>query len=353
MKIPTANQSPLTEKREMTATTKRNYWVDYAKAIGIILVVYGHVARGVVKSGLPMDNYWFTLVDSVIYSFHMPLFFFLSGLFFYESLLRRGCSGLIANKLETIIYPFVIWSLLQGAIELLLSKHTNGGVTTSEVLSFVWNPRAQFWFLHVLFVIFVASSIIYKKIKIQHTKYLLLLFLTLSTFKNELSANSVTLLTLGNSPFFIMGVYFNEIKDRFYSSRKTLTPILGILFLSGQYIFHISLELNYSSDGLPAVTLALISILFISALSMQISNLEIKLLLTIGTSSMIIYLMHIIFGSGTRIILSKVAGITSVYAHLIIGTTSGIILPLIASHLIRRSWLNFLITPPRTQKHTN
>ena len=63
---------------------ERNVWVDYAKAIGIILVVYGHVARGVFNAGLPMDEARFVLVDSIIYSFHMPLFFFLSGLFFFD-----------------------------------------------------------------------------------------------------------------------------------------------------------------------------------------------------------------------------------------------------------------------------
>ncbi len=51
---------------------ERNVWVDYAKAIGIILVVYGHVARGVFNAGLPMDEGEFVLVDSIIYSFHMP-----------------------------------------------------------------------------------------------------------------------------------------------------------------------------------------------------------------------------------------------------------------------------------------
>ena len=61
---------------------ERNAWVDYAKAIGIILVVYGHVARGVFNAGLPMDEDNYLLIDSIIYSFHMPLFFFLSGLYF-------------------------------------------------------------------------------------------------------------------------------------------------------------------------------------------------------------------------------------------------------------------------------
>ena len=95
----------------------RNSWVDYAKAIGIILVVFGHVERGLISAGMvtdPASLAALMLADSVIYSFHMPLFFFLSGLFFIESLARRGRIGLLANKLDTLIYPYILWSLLQG-----------------------------------------------------------------------------------------------------------------------------------------------------------------------------------------------------------------------------------------------
>ncbi|GBL04855.1 acetyltransferase, fucose-4-O-acetylase [Glaciecola sp. KUL10] len=56
-------------------------WVDYAKALGIILVVYGHTARGVFNAGLDMNNELFKLIDSVIYTFHMPLFFFYRAYF--------------------------------------------------------------------------------------------------------------------------------------------------------------------------------------------------------------------------------------------------------------------------------
>jgi hypothetical protein len=62
---------------------KREIWVDYSKAIGIVLVVYGHVAHGIYKASLPINKDVYLLIDSVIYSFHMPLFFFLSGLYFY------------------------------------------------------------------------------------------------------------------------------------------------------------------------------------------------------------------------------------------------------------------------------
>lgn len=53
----------------------RYMWVDYAKAIGIILVVFGHVNRGLHSSGISVSNLFFAKIDSIIYSFHMPLFF--------------------------------------------------------------------------------------------------------------------------------------------------------------------------------------------------------------------------------------------------------------------------------------
>src|SRR4051794_38320050 len=117
---------------------QRDDWVDCAKAIGIVLVVYGHVARGLDSARLPIDEGWFELVDSIIYSFHMPLFFFLAGLFFHDSLTRRGRLGLIVNKVDTIVYPYIVWSLLQGFCEMALSSYTNGHVTVGEVLSFPW-----------------------------------------------------------------------------------------------------------------------------------------------------------------------------------------------------------------------
>src|SRR5664279_3072599 len=90
-------------KMEPNKDRSRSLWVDHAKAIGIILVVYGHVARGVFSAGLKIDQNMFELVDSVIYSFHMPLFFFLSGLFFLASMAKRNSISLLRSKVDTCL----------------------------------------------------------------------------------------------------------------------------------------------------------------------------------------------------------------------------------------------------------
>lgn len=326
----------------------RNAWVDYAKAIGIILVVYGHVARGVFNAGLAMDEHWFTLVDSIIYSFHMPLFFFLSGLFFYDALIERGRLGLIVNKIDTVVYPFIVWSLLQGSCEVALSNYTNGQVTLAEVLALAWQPRAQFWFLHTLFLVFALCACIYAKVARRYFLPVLLLFALLYVARQQLSLNSLVNLLLGNAVFFALGVWFNEVKAFFELWCRELMLLFGCLFLLGQYVFHISLGLNYQHGGPGVLALATIAIVFISTLSMCLGRVRLNWLLVLGASSLSIYLMHILAGSGTRIILSTLLGVDSVAVHLLLGTLIGLAAPLLAQAMISRYRLNFLLSPPKS-----
>ena len=52
-------------------SAKRISWIDMAKGYGTILVIFAHIHYGGLRT-------W-------IYTFHMPLFFFLSGYVFKES----------------------------------------------------------------------------------------------------------------------------------------------------------------------------------------------------------------------------------------------------------------------------
>ena len=52
----------------------RILWVDAARGIGMMLVVLGHAI-----SDTTMDNPLLSRLFYFIYSFHMPLFFFISG----------------------------------------------------------------------------------------------------------------------------------------------------------------------------------------------------------------------------------------------------------------------------------
>lgn len=77
----------------------RDNTVTYVKAIGIILMVVGHV--------ISSDD---MVVRKAIFTFHMPLFFLMSGYCFKEKYLNDA-KQFVIQKIKGIYVPFVLFSL--------------------------------------------------------------------------------------------------------------------------------------------------------------------------------------------------------------------------------------------------
>lgn len=328
--------------------TDRNLWVDYAKGIGIILVVYGHVARGIHGAGLSMDEDVFRLVDSVIYTFHMPLFFFLSGLHFPVSLQRQGHCRLIAGKLDSIAYPYIVWSLIQGANEVMLSRFTNGNVTMYEIATLLWHPRAHFWFLYALFFTFLAATLVYRRLDPRWNFAVVVATVFVCTFRDGIPGGVPLNFLYQYFVFFALGVAAVPVVPRLakHAGRLSLVSILAVAMF--QFVFHGPLGLDHATqDRLLALGLAVLSIVAIVAVSLQLEKTGPVALARIGNASMSIYLMHVLAGSGVRIVLHKFLGVDSAAVHLVLGTIAGVALPLLAIRVMHRYGLASLFAPPR------
>lgn len=130
----------------------RSNIVDIVKGIAIILVAYGHTAQGMIHRG-----WWATpgafFSDKFIYSFHMPAFFFVAGLFVAGSIRKRGGRRFTVEKLKTILYPYVLFAVLSAAIGPLTSrfKVSSDPFVMKVFLLNLVDGQAS-WFLFVLFV---------------------------------------------------------------------------------------------------------------------------------------------------------------------------------------------------------
>lgn len=91
---------PATSYRSLGAAANRTQWIDSAKGLGILLIFFGHVYSTVTPSAL----YVF------IYAFHVPLFFFLSGLTLRPA--AGPLHGVVRKKLQTLIAPYLWYSLV-------------------------------------------------------------------------------------------------------------------------------------------------------------------------------------------------------------------------------------------------
>ena len=148
---------------------KRLTWIDNAKGFAIILVVLGHVISNLDSSGFLTNDVWLS-VKRWMYEFHMPLFFFLSGLLINKYLGNSAqiLTNFFKRRSISLIIPYVSFSILY-----LLMKCVFSGtgavinkVSIYDALYLYKNPIGEYWFLYALILfnlIFVAISYMQKK----------------------------------------------------------------------------------------------------------------------------------------------------------------------------------------------
>jgi acyltransferase len=143
---------------------QRISWVDNAKALGIIAVFYGHIVDKIFWTyGIPTAGLQYKL----IYSFHMPLFFLLSGYLVKEA---QHCNlfMFMKNKFITRIVPFFFFNLLILPFYFLFAKISNQSIGVIQFVQAsiyllggwpIFNTIT--WFLACLFSVEVINYFLY------------------------------------------------------------------------------------------------------------------------------------------------------------------------------------------------
>ena len=84
--------------------TQRKNWIDWAKAIGILLVVMG------------LSEYSNPLVVRMIYMIHMPLFFFISGYLFKTN---KSLIEISISSWKTLVITYLLFNLISVSFKLI------------------------------------------------------------------------------------------------------------------------------------------------------------------------------------------------------------------------------------------
>lgn len=302
---------------------ERVEWVDCAKGIGMVLIVAGHVLRGLVSADIVPHDKTAELMDSVLYSFHVPLFFLLSGLFFLKP---QGAIVFIRKKAMVIIYPFIIWVIIQGVIEYCASSATNAHADVLTIIQGLVVPRSQFWFLPVLLWMNILTVSISR---LSNWKPVLLGVAIIAAYISSSSKLGPNLI------FFCIGATMG-ISGISKFSKIPFLILLPIGFILATILKYSASPLDYASTSL---LLGVVGSLAIVSISMHLPAALSRLFEYIGKRSLVIFLAHIIFASGSRIVLKTAFGITNPIMHVITGTLIGVIAPLILERIsAARKW---------------
>ena len=279
----------------MHTNSIRYNFLDIAKGIGILFVVIGH-------TGIPL------LLSKWIWSFHMPLFFFISGILFdksrYPNLLL-----LLKRRIRTLIIPYLFFTIFVFSLAVIIKSSLID--TSYSQLYLGWDSIAL-WFLPILFLteIFFYITIHF----LRYRKYLfrvILVFSFIGYILYKLKIHYPFKFEVVFIALFFYGIgylYGNSIilyfKTKSFRIKLFYLILLFSITLFVSIILDIRLDLAFNVLGnyLISIPLALLGVIYIIFFSTFIYDYNIKvlnnILLYLGRNTLVILSLHQIITVG-------------------------------------------------------
>jgi acyltransferase len=235
----------------------RHDWVDALRAIGIVLVVLGHTLG--ISEG----------VEKYIFSFHMPLFFFISGLVLTPTRLSHPFVEALRHYGRRLLLPYLLFSLLTYLPWVLVTRHYGADAALGVE---AWRPvigtfygvgvdswlqhNAMLWFFPCLFVTHLVFRMVYALMK-GCGQYVMIAviaglgYLLSSVLPVRLPWGvEIALIAL---PFYALGQTF-ALRDAWLPRAGLSTALLLLLFAALQFAciaINGRVDMNFISIGNP------------------------------------------------------------------------------------------------------
>ena len=280
----------------------RKTYLDTTKGIGILLVVAGHILN------IKDLNNW-------IYSFHIPLFFIVSGITlgisnsWKEKTIRQN----IVSKAKSLLWPYLTFSIISLIMTLILY-----GIRTTirfTISTIIFDGVLVLWFLPALFISNILFIIIEKTIKRLYIKIILIMIMMAVTvcfsqvdylqyeqrlLKWSLAFVCVLVRGINGCVYVYIGYTLHKIttlKPKLLSSLNLMIYlILSIVFHSFLFLKN-SVDFHFTKIGTPILyyTNAILGSLIIISLSFLIDKkIKLHILPWYGRNTIIIFGLHLI-----------------------------------------------------------
>lgn len=202
----------------------RILFLDLTKCVAIWLVLWGHAITELMPQDLSVNKAYLG-----IYSFHMPLFMLVSGLFAKKSF-GRSFVELAKSKFFQLLLPtFAFFGIAWWVISHFANN--NDGVSINyaglfNLFEFIKHELSCYWFLKSLFVCYIIGWCCWKCGK----KRWYAVFVVLSAFLYLQHWNVTCYKTGFMFPFFMLGIYLGDKLDTIKNYSLILLPISIITF---------------------------------------------------------------------------------------------------------------------------
>lgn len=247
---------------------KRIDYVDIFRGIGIIFMILGHM------------SFVTPHFDHYIHAFHMPLFYFASGLFFKTNL---KISTYLKKITKQLLLPYIVFSIIFSFTVIFRGEDTWPNVLT-QVLTINNNgfPIAgALWFLTSFYFSQVMIYILKKKINddVVLTPIVVLSLIVGINF-NKLFATRLYL-SLDTSFVGLALIFLGYIVKKYNLLEKLTNDKIGltiILFLINSFLIMKTSYVNMRADIYPSTILFLVNAIMSFLVYLNISKIIIKYL---------------------------------------------------------------------------
>lgn len=256
---------------------KKIEYIDVARGIAIILMLLGH-------SITPK-----TIAYNIIYSFHMPLFIFISGMFFKE----RDFKSFIVNITQKLLLPYMI--------VVLIADICKGETLVNYIYQIVHSSGETLgvlWFMPFLAII---KFIFYMLKKISKNNDMLLYILCfLCTIFSYVLSQYKKYEVLWDVSLFSMLYYFlgyfvmkYELVEKILDNKKIMLILLFIWIL-GANVYRDLIKREYADCYLTIIVAisAIFVVLKLSKIILQKFNSLANVLMWYGKNTLYVLLFH-------------------------------------------------------------
>lgn len=309
---------------------KRDISIDVAKGLGIFLIVLGHsqISEG--------------YCNLLIYSFHIPLFFLLSGIFHKQQI---SFFQLIKSKSRGLLLPYVFFSLFSYFFYLVWALLFTGIDTFDfysiyQLIPYKDAISVPLWFFISLFEVMIIYYLLKKNVK--QSWFLLLITLSISFFSYCISQLQLPYFynffhvfsSFSMLFFYALGCeVFNDFRARIVPNAilfKVIFSLVVLLFFVYINTFSKGIDVNGNFFNAPfymyifAAITGIYTLWLVSVLINEL-NLVSRFWVFVGENSMGIFAIHLPMFELARPLVKMVATAETVLSGFIVATVTLII----------------------------
>lgn len=332
----------------VTVSSTRLQWVDHARGLAIILVVYRHVIVGMKRAGLPVSDLMYNLQE-IVYNFRMPVFFILSGIFITSSLRKKDGLTVGKDRAATILYPYLVWGAITILLQILFSDFANAKREWTDLFNLFLDPRGidHLWYLLALFNTNILYLILHKLVRNTWIHGLIAVVLYYMSRMTFMEGNSFVADMFYFYIYLFIGTLISSVlldkekRERVlrFSNLVWLLPVV----LLGQWFWFSFWDNGYDQfkkdERVYLFIFLIINLLacyFMYVIAYKISSYRASNWLAyLGKHSLYIYILHVFVASGIRNVILRVTPGMNVWLIALICWAGALLIPVILFRLLK------------------